>query len=312
MKRIALMGECLIELSGTSFGVLQQTFGGDSLNTALYLARLARNSAEVNYATALGTDTLSDGMLARWMAEGITTNMVLRDPTRLPGIYLIQVDACGERSFLYWRDQSAARFLLQHTQFERVAEQLAYVDVVFVTGISLAILPAADRTRFIQLLTRLAASGVTVAFDTNYRAKLWPSIEEARASMQSLLPAAQMVFATFDDEQQLWGDASPEDSVARLSAAQVKIVVVKNGAQGCMLSDGKQLTQVAALPVEHIVDTTAAGDAFNAAFLSEWLADRDLETCCRAGNALAGIVIQHRGAIIPASAMELSAGLLKR
>ena len=131
MKRIALIGECLIELNGAPFEAQHQTFGGDSLNTALYLARLARPTADVRYITAVGQDALSNGMVQRWQVEGIDASWVLRDPARLPGIYLIQVDDRGERSFLYWREQSAARHLLQLPGFGAVAEQLAAVDLVF-------------------------------------------------------------------------------------------------------------------------------------------------------------------------------------
>jgi 2-dehydro-3-deoxygluconokinase len=311
MKRIALLGECLIELNGTPFGTLHQTFGGDSLNTALYLARLIRETVQINYVSAVGTDTLSGGMLQRWATEGIATDMVLRDPVRLPGMYLIQVDATGERTFLYWREQSAARYLLQHPEFTHVAAQLTNVDMILVTGISLAILPPEDRTKLIQLLTRLAASGVTVAFDTNYRARLWSSANEARAAANSLLPAAHLVFATLDDEQQLWGDVTPQDTVARLHAAQAKFVVVKVGADGCLFSDGKSLSKVPTSPAHNVVDTTAAGDSFNAGFLAGWLAGHEPYACCHAGNALAGVVIQHRGAIMPMSATPSLIELLK-
>jgi 2-dehydro-3-deoxygluconokinase len=112
MKRIAIIGECMIELNGAPFGAMEQTYGGDSLNTAVYLARVAGQSVAVDYVTALGMDPISEGMLSRWRAEGVGTDYVLRDPARQPGLYLIQLDAQGERTFLYWRNQSAARYLL--------------------------------------------------------------------------------------------------------------------------------------------------------------------------------------------------------
>jgi 2-dehydro-3-deoxygluconokinase len=128
MKQIALIGECLVELNGTPFNTLHQTFGGDSLNTAIYLSRLARRALRIKYVSVLGQDAFSEGMLERWRVEGIDTDLVLRDPARLPGLYLIQVDTRGERSFLYWRSESAARYLLQHRDFERVANDLAKAD----------------------------------------------------------------------------------------------------------------------------------------------------------------------------------------
>lgn len=308
---VAFMGECLIELSGTPFGPLQQTFGGDTLNTALYLSRLMRGGAEVRYVTAVGTDPLSEGMLLRWQAEGIDTALALRDPARLPGLYLIQVDARGERTFRYWRGESAARHLLQHPHYQQVALGLAAaVDVIYLSGISLAILPELDRAQLLNQLRRLAAAGTAVIFDTNYRAALWPSQDAARAAATELLPATRLLFVTFDDEQRLWGDRSPEDTLLRLHGAKAALVAIKLGAAGCLLSDGTAVARVPAAAVATVTDTTAAGDAFNAGFLAAWLKNHGPEECCRVANALAGTVIQHRGAIIPAGATPSFAQLL--
>ncbi len=301
MHRVMLIGECLIELNGAPFSTVQQSFGGDTLNTALYLSRLMTNAAEVTYVSALGTDTVSQGMLERWRTEGIDTSCVLRDSSRLPGLYWIEVDAHGERKFLYWRGQSAARYLLQHPDFEHVRERLHIASVVYLSGISLAVLPADDRRRLIDVLTQLAADNVDIVLDTNYRPALWSSCAEAQIAISTLLPMTRVVFATFDDERQLWGDDSALSSITRLHEAGARAVVIKTGAEGCIFSDGR-LTKVPARLVGNVVDTTAAGDAFNAGFLAAWLTGESPAACCRAGNALASCVIQHRGAIIPASA----------
>jgi 2-dehydro-3-deoxygluconokinase len=310
-RRVALIGECLLELSGTPFGALHQTFGGDSLNTALYMARLGVESIEVKYVSALGQDCLSDGMLQRWRAEGIDTGLVLRAAGRLPGMYLIQVDQHGERSFLYWRGESAARYLLQHAEFDRVAAALAEVDLIYLSGISLAILPAADRTRLLALLKTLAGLNVNIAFDSNYRPALWPSVEAAREAINTLLPVTRLMFVTFEDEQRLWGDDTPAAALARLHAAGAQSVIIKLGAAGCLYSDGSSQLSCAARVIDRVIDTTAAGDAFNAGFLSSWLRQCTPQSCCRAGNALAGVVIQHRGAIIPAAATPALSELLR-
>ena len=309
-KRVVLIGECLIELSGTPFGPLHQTFGGDSLNTALYLARLMRHTIDVKYITVVGTDALSDELVRRWQNEGIDTALTLRDPGRLPGLYLIQVDAAGERTFLYWRRESAARFLLQHPGYRHVATELATADLIYLSGISLAILPDQDRSRLLDQLQRSAAGGTGIVFDTNYRPALWSSADSAHAALSMIFPMTRLLFATYDDEQRLWGDRSPEATLARLHAANAACVVIKLGAAGCLFSDGANVTKIAASPVAMVTDTTAAGDAFNAGFLAAWLEDYSPEDCCRAANALAGAVIQHRGAIIPASATPSFAQLM--
>ncbi|MBJ6903534.1 PfkB family carbohydrate kinase, partial [Vibrio cholerae] len=120
---------------------------------------------KVSYVTALGTDPISSGMLSRWQEEGIATELVLRDPTRTPGLYLIQLEDQGERTFLYWRNQSAARYLLQHPDFGQIKQALNQVDIVFLSGITLAILPDEDRIALLNLLVELKANGVEIAFD---------------------------------------------------------------------------------------------------------------------------------------------------
>ena len=300
--RIAVIGECLVELNGKLFGEMRQTFGGDTLNTALYLARVAQGEIGVSYITAMGEDVLSNAMVRRWEGEGIDTDLVLRDGARLPGLYLIELDEKGERSFVYWRGESAARFLLQHKEFVRVEAALTGFDMIYLSGISLAILPEPDRERLISTLKQCAAEGVAIAFDANFRARLWSSPSVAAASFAELIPSLTLMLTSFSDEEILWGDALAETTLTRLLEAGVKIPVVKDAASGAMFHDGHGARRVAPPPVPRVVDTTAAGDAFNAGFIAAWLSGRGVEECCRLGNQVAGAVVQYPGAIIPEEA----------
>ena len=228
MKTIAIIGECMIELNGTPFGTMQQTYGGDTLNTATYLARnTARDTLRVDYISALGTDPLSREMRVRWEADGIDTRHVHTDPAHSPGLYLIQLDADGERTFLYWRNNSAARHLLQQPAWPQTAAALANYDHLYLSGISLAILPPADREHLIDILN---TSRVPITFDGNYRPALWKDPAETRTAYARLLPHVQLALMTWDDEQALWGDADPEAAIRRLQQAGVREIVLKNGA----------------------------------------------------------------------------------
>ncbi|TXZ76021.1 sugar kinase [Vibrio mimicus] len=310
MKHIAIMGECMIELNGKPFGTMHQTFGGDTLNAAVYLRRGCEantnpDDIKVSYVTALGTDPISSGMLSRWQEEGVVTELVLRDPTRTPGLYLIQLDDQGERTFLYWRNQSAARYLLQHPDFSRIKQALNQVDMVFISGITLAILPDEDRIALLNLLVELKAKGVEIAFDSNFRPALWPQDDHhtVKEIYQVMYQLTDVALVTFDDEQLIWGDSTPKQTIQRLTALGVQKCIVKLGAEGCLIQDSSASTfapqAVPTQPVEQVVDTTSAGDSFNGGFLSAYLAGADLATACQRGNTLAGTVIQHRGAIIP-------------
>lgn len=305
MKKLALIGECMIELNGEPFGHMRQTYGGDTLNTATYVARVCLpNQIEVSYVSALGQDKLSQGMIEHWQADGINTDFVLRDAARSAGLYLIQLDKQGERTFLYWRNQSAARYLLQHPDYPNVLEKLKSVDMVYLSGISLAILPENDRTLLINQLAELKKVGVEIAFDSNYRPKLWDSLQQAQECYKALLPLVDVALVTFDDEEMLWGDKDEQATITRLSSFGIPKIIVKQGSKGALIAVGKQQTFVPTIPVKNVVDTTSAGDSFNAGFLTGYLQGKSLEICCQQGNQVAGIVIQHKGAIIDKSATE--------
>lgn len=306
MKHIAIIGECMIELNGKPFGPMQQTYGGDTLNAAVYLCRgreanLHPEQIKVSYVSALGADPLSEGMLTRWQQEGIDTSLVLRDERRSPGLYLIQLDDQGERTFLYWRNQSAARYIMQHPQIADIESALANVDMVFLSGITLAILPDEDRVELLSLLAELRQNGVEIAFDSNFRPALWPNDDNATVKFiyEAMYQLTDLALVTFDDEQNLWGDQTPSDTLDRLASLGVRRRVVKNGADGCLVQELTSPAQIVSTqPVERVVDTTSAGDSFNGGFLSAYLAGAELVDACQRGNQLAGTVIQHRGAII--------------
>lgn len=305
MKKIAIIGECMIELNGQPFSSMLQSFGGDSLNSALYLSRCMKDQVEVNYVTAMGCDALSEGIISRWKDEGIHTQWVMKDEKRQPGLYLIQLDEQGERTFLYWRNNSAARYLVQHPSFKQVSQDLEGVDWIYLSGISLAILPHVDRLALISRLQALQQQGVKIAFDTNYRPALWENHESARLVYNAMFEITELALVTNDDEQHLWGDNNEQVTLERLHNSGVKQAVVKMGANGNLYSiQGQPEITVPACLVEKVIDTTSAGDAFNAGFMAGVLAGKTAKESSQQGHQLASVVIQHKGAIISHQSMQ--------
>ncbi|WP_340613637.1 sugar kinase [Xenorhabdus thailandensis] len=302
MRKIALIGECMVELNGIPFGAMTQSYGGDVLNSAVYLARAGGDILDVHFVTAMGTDPLSEGMISRWQQEGINTSLVLSDNTHQPGLYLIQLDEKGERTFLYWRNNSAARYLLRHPDYPFLRQQLQNMDVIYLSGISLAILPEHDRQLLLIDLNQLAAEGKLIFFDSNYRPALWENEKQARECYQQMYAITDIALVTDDDEADLWGDTSTEASFNRLQSMGVKQAIIKAGKRGCFYRDlsGCDATQhIETQPVKSIVDTTSAGDAFNAGFIAGLLNGKSIYDSALMGHQLAGVVIQHKGAIIP-------------
>ncbi|MDY0972142.1 sugar kinase [Siccibacter turicensis] len=305
-KKIAVIGECMIELSqkGTE---LSRGFGGDTLNTSVYIARQVNPAAlTVQYVTALGQDSFSQQMLDAWHAENVKTDLTQRLENRLPGLYYIETDSSGERTFWYWRNEAAARFWLESEQSDAICQELAHYDYLYLSGISLAILNPQSRERLIALLKACRANGGKVIFDNNYRPRLWASKEETQQVYREVLKCTDIAFLTLDDEDALWGEKPVDEVIARTHAAGVSEVVIKRGAESCIVSqaDAEKLEVPAVtLPKENVVDTTAAGDSFSAGYLAVRLTGGSAEEAAKRGHLTASTVIQYRGAIIPRDAM---------
>ncbi|WP_271411913.1 sugar kinase [Pseudomonas sp. Q1-7] len=298
---IACLGEAMVELSGQP---LCRRFGGDTLNTALYMARLlAGRDDRVHYLSALGDDRLSDELLHHWRDEGLETGRIARLPGRQPGLYLVEVDARGERSFLYWRDTSAAR---QHfagdIDWERWLDR-THTDALYLSGISLALFPAPRREALLRALSGFTASGGRLWFDNNFRPALW-SAHEARRVHERVLALADIALLTLDDQCQLYDDEQAAEEAAALGLALgCGEVVVKCGAQPCLIANARQWLEVPAQPVAQVVDSCAAGDAFAAAYLASRSRGLAVQTAAEHGHRLAAAVIGHPGAIMPRHAM---------
>ncbi|MCS0589227.1 sugar kinase [Massilia norwichensis] len=299
-QAVYAIGECMIELQRSlAAPTLDYRFGGDTLNAAVYMARLLDPSqVRVAYVTGLGVDAMSAEMLASWEKEGIDTRYVQRLPDRLPGIYMIELDADGERRFHYWRKDSAARYWLDAPAAGEVLAQLGAARMVYLSGISLAILPEAGRELLLPALARCRAGGGSVVFDSNYRPRLWESAGAAADVYRRVLAHADIALLTLDDEQAIHGPESARQVIERTRGYGVREVVVKCGAEPCVVWAEGQLHEVAAEPVTDVVDTTAAGDSFGAAYVAARLSGADPVAAARAGHRLAGTVIRHRGAII--------------
>jgi len=299
-QTVYAIGECMIELQRSpAAGVMAYRFGGDTLNAAVYMSRLLDPAMlRVAYVTGVGVDGMSDEMLASWEREGVDTGCVQRLPDRLPGVYLIELDPSGERRFHYWRRDSAARHWLEAPGAGKVLAQLAAARMVYLSGISLAILPPAGRELLIAALAQCRARGGSVVFDNNYRPALWECAQAAAEVYRRVLTHTSIALLTLDDENALYGEERAREVVQRTRGYGVDEVVVKCGAEACVLWADGRLMDVAPEPVKEVVDTTAAGDSFGAAYVAARLSGQDPAAAAGAGHRLAGTVIRHRGAII--------------
>ena len=293
MTRVVAIGEVMIELAGGADDQWHAGVAGDTLNTLWYMrAGLDPLRDSVDYVTALGTDSQSDRIIRRIREAGIGTQHIRRLEGRLPGLYMIE-ERDGDRAFLYWRGQSAARALASAPEALRLA--LRDADMVYLSGITLAILPDADLLSLINLLDAARAAGSTIAFDPNIRPALWPDPIRMRQVLTDMAARADIVLPSFDDEAAAFGDTDPAATVARYRAAGAAEVVVKDGGRAVHLSDGTTVPVNAA----QVVDATGAGDSFNGSYLTARASGESMRAAAEAGNAIASQVVKARGAIIP-------------
>ena len=305
VRRIACIGECMIELSGwdPAAGTARVGFAGDVLNTAVYLARLLRDrDIDICFVSVVGTDGFSDRMVAQWEEEGIDCRFVGRRADRLPGVYAIDTDAAGERFFRYWRSESAARTLFAGPGPD--LHEIADFDAIYLSGVTLAVLDPAVREALIEFSRELRARGGVVAFDGNYRPVLWPDAATARAALDRMWAHSTIALPSVDDEAALRPGCDPGPRLAALGATEI---AVKHGAAGPVL--WPRIDDAGRYPAAaSVVDTTGAGDGFNAGYIAARLAGRDRAVAAAAGHVLARAIVGHRGAILPRAAFDVVAG----
>ncbi|MCL9775754.1 2-dehydro-3-deoxygluconokinase [Vibrio methylphosphonaticus] len=297
--KIAIIGECMVELQRNG-ELLKQSFGGDTLNTALYLSRLTQqHDLTVSYVTALGQDPFSTQMMNAWQQEGVDTHLILKLNDKMPGLYHIETDQTGERSFFYWRSDAAAKYVFDQPESDRLLETLLSYDAVYLSGITLAILTDHGRHKLFEFLRAFKTRGGKVFFDNNYRPKLWQDQAFAADTYKTMLSYTDTALLTFDDDQALFGDDVVEQCIERTSQAGVTEIAIKRGAEDCLIYSGNETISVAPKPISHVVDTTAAGDSFSAGYLAKRLTGGSAVASAAMGHKVAGAVIQHRGAVIP-------------
>ncbi|TCP90212.1 2-keto-3-deoxygluconate kinase [Rhizobium sp. PP-CC-2G-626] len=297
MARLLAIGECMVELGDAGSGLLRKGFAGDTLNAAYYARTYLPADVDVAYLSAVGTDLLSQEMLAFIEGKAILTEDIRQIEGAAPGLYMIHLKD-GERSFSYWRSASAARKLADDAAHLRSAIEKA--DTIVFSGITLAILSPEARETLILELRRAKAAGKRVVFDPNIRPRLWEDAATLRSVVEAGARASTVLLPSFDDEQVHFGDADPEATIARYRQWGADMILVKNGGRDALLSDGgSDVARISPPKVEAVVDTTSAGDSFNGAFLAKVLAGVAPAEAAAFAARVAAAVIAHHGALVP-------------
>lgn len=302
MVHIAAIGEVMVELSpfptqeSIDREVMALGFAGDTYNTSIYMARLG---IQTDYVTNLGGDPYSAQILAQIKSENIGANLIRCLPGRSPGLYIIRNAPDGEREFFYWRKEAPARELFATQEdASQLTNQLASCDCIYLSGITLAIIGLESRKLLLKSLSELRSKGIKIAFDSNYRPRLWQSPAEAQEAMLAILQHTDIALLTLDDEQLLWGDDSLEGCVARYKNFSIGELVLKRGAKEAIIITNNAEVRVPVPAVNNVIDTTGAGDTFNAGYLAARLSGESVINAAKQGIRCAGIIIRYRGGVI--------------
>lgn len=303
--KVIAIGEAMLELVPVGDGLYRRGYAGDTFNTIWHIAQLLGPDVRAGFVTRVGSDSLSEVFVTDCIASGLDVTGILRDPARTMGLYMIDLDGV-ERSFHYWRSASAARHLADDPA--ALAASVQGAGLIHVSGITLAILSPTGRRTLIGVLAEARAAGALVSFDPNIRPRLWASTEDIHQTVVAMLVQTDIVLPSFDDETAVWGDVAPDATLARFAAAGVREVTIKNGEGPVTWMCDGMTGSVPTPAVDRILDTTGAGDAFNAGYLSARRAGLEPDRAVAAGQATSAAVLRTHGA--KADLAELAAATL--
>lgn len=298
IRKVACIGECMVELRPAQDDCYRLGFAGDTFNTAAYMARQFGDELEVSFISGIGDDPQSLSMIEQFKSEAIKVDDLQFVSGRQPGLYLIENDDQGERYFQYWRSQSAARYMFDGHSIEQIVAILKPFDLVYLSGITLAILDEKQRQSLYSALTTVKGS-IQIGFDPNYRAALWPNKQECVESYQKMAALSSYALVTLDDHQALWDSSATSEQVAKIwKMWGAEEVVVKNGSEQCILLDQEGISKLSPRQTLHPVDTTGAGDSFSAGYLGARLTGLSNVRAASLGHAIASQVIMNIGGVI--------------
>jgi 2-dehydro-3-deoxygluconokinase len=289
----------MIELRAVGADTFARSYAGDAYNTAVYLKR-SLPDAQVQFLTAIGDDAMTHAMQQRWRVHEIDEALAFPVAGGSAGLYLIETDASGERSFQYWRNDSAAKRWLAQLQ-ERGESVLWGADMVYYSGITLAILDPDERAAALELLARAGPHVGRIAFDPNVRLRLWQSPQVAAKTLLAAIAACDIALPSSEDLAWLLRTTEPERQMDRLLEIGISEVALTLGAEGCAIAAGELRVQLSGQRFGSAIDTSGAGDAFNGVYLANRLKGRSPEQAGEAALRVASRVVTHAGAIVPES-----------
>ena len=295
----------MIELNGDISSLennssnIKINFGGDTYNSAVYFSRLTNNKTNTFYSTALGKDNFSKKMISRFKNENIKCDYIRTDGENPPGLYSIEINEKGERSFSYWRDQSPSKYIFLGSKGKKLVKDINNADVFYYTGISAGILDEKQR----KDLIKIGSTATICGFDFNYRSQLHYNKKVSQLLFNEINNRVDIHFVSFDDARELFKIKNPLEIFEIINEKKNLILIrYKNS---IIFKNKQQEIKTVTVPHGKVVDTTAAGDAFNGSFLAIMNNNKNIsvEENILMSHSVTREVIKHKGAIISKNKM---------
>ena len=292
--KICAIGECMMELSNAKHALYSQSIAGDTLNFSSYLDK---NIFDISYFTAVGISEISKRVISFLQKQKIKTNLVSQISSHEVGLYLIENSKIGEKIFYYWRDNSAAKFFFNNQNIKKCQNQLKKFQYVYFSGITLSLFDDNNFHKFLILIEFLKKKQIKIMFDFNIRIKKW-SKKKLFSYFSKTLPFVDILFSSGEDLNFLKGNASLRTFKNLIQKYNIEHAIYRNNAR-LNYSFYKDESYFIKNKIKNkVVDTSGAGDGYNATYISKFIKFNDPQKALHAASEIGAKIVMKKGAIV--------------
>ena len=291
---VCSIGEAMIEISNINNSLYNQSFAGDTLNFCNYLDKKKLNAF---FLSAIGKSEINQSLLDFVKSKKISIKYIKQINQFELGLYLIKNKDNGEKKFFYWRDESAAKQYFNNIDFLNLYKELKNFDYIYFSGITLSIIHISKLNNFIKLLKLLKNKKIKIVFDLNIRLSRWNK-KNLNNFLDSVLKFVDIFFLSGED-MNYWKNKNNLKSYEQIVRKyKIKHSIFRKNARFTYVFLNKTRYVFKNKLLKKVVDTSGAGDGFNAAYLSNFIVNNDPVLALKAGSSLGSKIIMKKGAIV--------------
>ena len=291
---VCSIGEAMIEISNIKNSLYNQSFAGDTLNFCNYLDKKKLNAF---FLSAIGKSEINQSLLDFVKSKKISTKYIKKINQFEVGLYLIKNKDNGEKQFFYWRDESAAKQYFNNIDFINLYKELKNFDYIYFSGITLSIIHISKLNNFIKLLKLLKRKKIKIVFDFNIRPSRWNK-KNLNIFLDSVLKFVDICFLSGEDMNNWKNKNNIKSHEQIVRKYKIKHSIFRKNAKFTYVFLNKTRYVFKNKLLKRVVDTSGAGDGFNAAYLSNFIVNNDPVLALKAGSSLGSKIVMKKGAIV--------------